>query len=103
VQDTNNLRVNLLAVGNLWLYNQKLRLHGIIMPQWRSNDPDVKAAADLCMKEIKKHIAQGREYIFKIYGRERMTCEVFVDGINLNKHLLENGFAMHHIIKDIEN
>ena len=102
VIDTNNVRVDILALGNIWIKNQKLRLHGIKCPNWRSEIPEVKAAADLSMREIKKHIAQGREYIFKIYGRDRMTCEIFVDELNLNEHLLNNGYGLHHFVKDFE-
>ena len=102
VIDTNNVRVDVMCLGNMWLRNQKLKLHGIVCPNWRSEVPEVKQAADLAMKEIKKHIAQGREYIFKIYGRDRMTCEIFVDGLNLNKHLLENGYALYNFVKDFD-
>jgi hypothetical protein len=100
IVDTNNVRVDILALGNIWLKNQRLRLHEVICPKWRSDVPEVKEAADLCMKEIKKHIAQGREYVFKIYGRDRMTCEIYVDGKNLCQHLLDNGYALHHFVKD---
>ncbi len=102
IVDTNNIRVDILALGNIWLRNQKLRLHGISCPKWRSEVPEVKTAADLAMKEIKKHICQGREYVFKIYGRDRMSCEIFVDGMNLNQHLLENGYALINFLKDFE-
>lgn len=104
IQDTNILRVNIKCVGGVCLENRKIRFYGVIMPKWRSKDPDVKKSADLCMEEIKKFLVIGEEYTLKIYGNDILYFDVFPDklqGKSLNKYLLKNGFALNHYIKDL--
>ena len=103
VQDTNNLKLDIECLG-LVIKNKKVRLHGVIMPAWRSNEKKKKNAADLCMKEIKKYLRQNKRYVIRVYGKERMSCDIYpeeLQGKSLNQHLLDSGFAMHHYIKEI--
>ena len=78
----------------IWMKGQKIRLWGIDTPEIRGEErPD-----GLISQEWLENKIYGKEIILKTYKDKkgkygRWLGEVFLDGVNLNQQLLEEGLA----------
>jgi len=80
------------------LYRFQVRLNGIDCPEIKGKSKEEKEVAQLAKKEVEELILGKKVQLKNVqtekYGR--ILAEVYIDGINLNKHLVEKHLAVEY-------
>ena len=80
------------------IYKFQVRLNGLDAPEIKGKDTEEKLAAinsrDKLSKKILNKEVELREVGFEKYGRQ--LCEVWHDGVNINKWLIKNRLAVEY-------
>ena len=91
---------------SVWLNNQRIRLYGIDTPESRTSDKTEKVFGNLAKNKVISFCPVGSEIILQTktddsrgkYGRILGEL-VTKDGVNVNKHLVENAYAVAYFGK----
>lgn len=99
IHDTNNLTIQ-VKVFNVFV-NQKIRFYGVRMESIRSSVLEKKKKADLTIKEVRKYLQEGTICEVEVRkGLKDIYYGIFyVNELNVNEHLLENGWGKLKIEK----
>lgn len=100
VHDGDTCTVDIDLGFGVWLKNQKLRFYGINTPELRGTDKEAGEKA----REFVKTLILGKEIVLETqkdknekYGRWLAT--IWLDGTNINKKLIEEGYAREYLVK----
>lgn len=100
VHDGDTCTVDIDLGFGVWMKGQKIRFHGINTPEIiGENKQDGLKSRDYVVSSIlgKSVLIQTEKDKSEKYGRWLAT--IWIDGINLNKKLVEEGFAKEYIAK----
>ena len=94
VYDGDSITLDIDLGFNHWMLNQKIRLFGINTPEIRGSE----RLSGLIARDRLRELVEGKEIILVShmdragkYGRWLAT--IYIDNININKLLLEEGWA----------
>ena len=85
-----------LPYANSPLYRFQVRLRGIDCPEIHGKTEDEKARA-VCARTEMETLVMQKQVVLKNVGTEkygRLLADVFVNGIHVNAHMLQKGFAV---------
>lgn len=77
---------------------QRIRFYGIDTPETRTRDKEEKARG-LKAKQFVKDLIEDKEVELKVYKQGkfgRYLVDVFIDGKNLNKLLIKEGYSSEY-------
>ena len=79
---------------------RRCRLHGIDAPELRSSDPGLRAQGIEAKLQVEKLLSDSKGRVNFIYHGDgkfgRPLMEVIIGELNLNKFLVENGYAKEY-------
>ena len=79
---------------------KRCRLHGIDTPELRSKDPSMRGVAIECKMKVEEILAEGKNRVKIIYHGDgkfgRPLVELIVNEKNINKVLIETGYAKEY-------
>jgi micrococcal nuclease len=99
VVDGDTLDVDVDLGFDVWLKN-RVRMYGIDTPESRTRDKEEKYRGLLSKEALKEHLKVSKEVILKTKKGEetgkfgRILAEVWIDGVNINKQLIKDGYAV---------
>ena len=89
-----------LDLGFDILYKSRVRLYGIDTPESRTRNLDEKARGKMAGAFLKDAIEKGEKVVIQTKLKDsrgkfgRVLGDVIVDGVNINKALVENNYAV---------
>ena len=102
VVDGDTIRLDIDLGFDIILKNQSVRLYRVDTPECRTKNLKEKAAGLLAKRVVKRFIDQGTKVIIKTsldtkgkFGRILGTI-ITGDGININKYLINNNYAVEY-------
>lgn len=102
VVDGDTIRLDIDLGFDIILKNQSVRLYRVDTPECRTKNLKEKAAGLLSKRVVKRFIDQGTKVIIKTsldtkgkFGRILGTI-ITGDGININKYLINNNYAVEY-------
>lgn len=82
------------------MMNRRFRLLGINAPESRTRDLNEKSAG-IISKEALKNLIEGKIVTLDSKKKDkygRWLAIVYVDGMNINEHMLNSGFAKEYMV-----
>jgi micrococcal nuclease len=99
VHDGDTCTVDIDLGFGIWMKDQKLRLYGINTPELHGNDKE----AGIKSRDYVKSLILGKIITLESqkdktekYGRWLAT--IWLDGININKKLVQEGYAREYLV-----
>ena len=97
VYDGDSITIDWDLGAGVVLHGQKIRLYGINTPELRGDDRE----AGLISRDYVREMILDKEITMKTYKDKkgkygRWLAEIFIDGINLNKQLIDMGYAVEY-------
>jgi micrococcal nuclease len=93
VYDGDTCTVDIDLGFGIWMKKQKLRLYGINTPELTGEQKQ----DGIKTRDYLASLIMGKEVIIEKYGRWLAT--IWLDGVNLNKKLIEEGYAREYLVK----
>jgi micrococcal nuclease len=96
VYDGDTCTVDLSLGFHIHMSNQKIRLYGIDTPELRGED----RKRGLIVRDIVSSMILNKEIILHTIGKDksdsfgRWLGIIYIDGLNLNQWLVDNGYAI---------
>ena len=82
------------------MYKSRVRLFGIDTPESRTRNKEEKVRGLLSKNFLKEHLKASKKIIIKTHKGEetgkfgRILGEIFIDGININQKMCDEGYAV---------
>jgi micrococcal nuclease len=82
------------------MYKSRVRLFGIDTPESRTSNKEEKVRGLLSKNFLKEHLKSHSKIIIKTHKGEetgkfgRILGEIFIDGININQKMCDEGYAV---------
>jgi micrococcal nuclease len=82
------------------MYKSRVRLFGIDTPESRTRDQEEKIRGLLSKNFLKEHLKSSKKIVIKTHKGEetgkfgRILGEIFIDGININQKMCDEGYAV---------
>ena len=82
------------------MYKSRVRLFGIDTPESRTSNKEEKIRGLLSKNFLKEHLKSNSKIIIKTHKGEetgkfgRILGEIFIDGININQKMCDEGYAV---------
>ncbi len=99
VYDGDTVRAHIDFGFGLWGHNQPLRLLRINTPEIRGGTAETKAAG-IKARDRLRELVLGKEVIirtFKSGKYGRYLAEIYLDGLNINDQMVEEGLAVYKV------
>lgn len=94
VYDGDSITVDIDLGFNMWMLNQKIRLLGIDTPEIRGEErSDGLVSRDWLREKINDKVVILKTHKDSKGKYGRWLAEVYLDGVNINQQLLEEGLA----------
>jgi micrococcal nuclease len=82
------------------LYKSRVRLFGIDTPESRTSNDEEKVRGLLSKHFLEEHLNSSKKIVIKTHKGEetgkfgRILGEIFIDGININQKMCDEGYAV---------
>jgi len=82
------------------MYRSRVRLFGIDTPESRTRNTEEKVRGLLSKNFLKEHLKSSKKIVIKTHKGEetgkfgRILGEIFIDGININQKMCDEGYAV---------
>jgi len=82
------------------MYRSRVRLFGIDTPESRTSNAEEKVRGLLSKNFLKEHLKSSKKIVIKTHKGEetgkfgRILGEIFIDGININQKMCDEGYAV---------
>jgi endonuclease YncB( thermonuclease family) len=82
------------------MYRSRVRLFGIDTPESRTRNKEEKVRGLLSKNFLKEHLKSSKKIVIKTHKGEetgkfgRILGEIFIDGININQKMCDEGYAV---------
>ena len=101
IVDGDTIDVDIDLGFNMILSKQRIRLYGIDTPESRTRDKEEKFYGKLSAKFLKEQCKNNSEIFLKTYLDKkgkfgRILGELIVDGVNINKLMIEKYMAVEY-------
>ena len=101
VIDGDTVDVDIDLGFGVWLRKQRIRLYGIDTPESRTRDKEEKFYGKLSAKFLKEQCKNSSEIFLKTYLDKkgkfgRILGELIVEGVNINKMMIEKYMAVEY-------
>lgn len=103
VVDGDTIDVDIDLGFNIWIKNERLRLYGINAPETRTKDKDEKIRGIEAKDYLMTLLSEGTECVIMTRKDKkgkfgRMLATFFIDGIDVNRAMIEEGHAVQYMI-----
>ena len=99
VYDGDSITCNISVGFGIWIEDQKIRLYGIDTPEIRGEErPEGLVSAAWLREKIEGQVVILKTYKDRKGKYGRWLAEVFLDGVNLNQQLIEEGLAEPYMV-----